>query len=122
MPRSPNLYPGDVRFAFAVLGLAGLLFILLVLTCIGAFLMKRPLLIGCAVAALGLSVAGCGTVTGGGNAELLAAIKTMATDPNCGHTDRLNVTLGALPSGSVFLERNCPMPAAPPGDPSAIPR
>jgi hypothetical protein len=117
--RNPTIYPGDVRFAFAVLGLAALLLVLFALTLTGAFLMKRPLLIGCAVAAFALSASACSTIGGSSNAELLATLKAIATDPSCGHVDRVNVTLGALPSGSVFLERNCPLTT---GDPSAIPR
>jgi len=56
-----------------------------------------------------LLLGGCLT-NGGSWAE---AAKQIATDPNCGHVDRVNITLSALGSqGSVFLERNCPMPGA----------
>jgi hypothetical protein len=70
---------------------------------------------GAAIAALALSSCGTlGAVTGGrDDGKFAEAIMAIATDPNCGHTDRLNVTLGPVPSGSIFLERNCPAPERP---------
>jgi hypothetical protein len=79
--------------------------------------MKLPLLAGVALACL---LSGCGSLSGGSNAELMTTLKAIATDTNCGHTDRVNVILGPMPTGSLLLERTCP--PVPPADPSAIPK
>lgn len=73
--------------------------------------MRRILLLATASVAA-IALAGCnglGALTGSpGGSQLSEAIKAIATDPNCGHTDRLAVALGPVPSGTVYLERNCP--------------
>lgn len=62
--------------------------------------------------ALSVTLSGCSTAAGG-NGQFLSAITEIAKDPKCGHTDRVNVVLGPISTGSVFLERNCPAPATP---------
>ncbi len=68
------------------------------------------------VAALALT--GCAGLPGSGasNTDIVGALKEIASDPRCGHTDRLQGNLGGLGGNnlSVFLERTCPpAPAAP---------
>lgn len=125
MRSSPTLYPGDVRFAFAVLALAGLLLVLLVLTCIGAFFMKRPLLIGCAVVALGLSLSACGGLSAlsgdGVGKQVLTNLEGCdrhyegAIGAGVNGSFRIDCKAQPLAAGQVVS-------AIPPGDPSAIPR
>lgn len=68
------------------------------------------------IAAAALALSACSTM-GGGASGFTQAAAEIAKDPNCGHTDRINIILGVVSSGSIFLERNCPMPAAkPPAD------
>lgn len=75
----------------------------------------------CTLAVLCLLAActtGCATGLSPGGAkltgdQLAATMKDIATDPKCGHTDTLNVILGPVPSGSLFLQRQCPGPPAP---------
>lgn len=77
-------------------------------------------------AALAATTGGCATGLGApggaslnGN-QLADTLRAIATDTACGHTDRLNVILGPVPSGTIFLERSCPGPAAaPPPPPSS---
>lgn len=63
-----------------------------------------------------LCLTGCSTTT---SANLAAAMKEIASDPRCGHVDRITGNLGGLSANSlnVFLERTCPpqtqVPAAP---------
>jgi hypothetical protein len=75
------------------------------------------------ILALGLSLSACQTLGGpkpdGVSNEWLAALKEIASDPRCAHTDRIQGNLGGLTGNnlSVFLERECPAqpqaPAAP---------
>lgn len=70
-----------------------------------------------AAAAVSVSLSGCAGMPGTSGAslnsdQLAEAVKSIAMDPNCGHTDTLNVILGPVPSGSLFLQRLCPSPAA----------
>lgn len=78
--------------------------------------MKTPLIAG-AIALASVAMSGCGTLTGltgansGAQTAILDTAKAIAQDPNCGHTDRLAVNLGAISTGQLFLERNCPGPS-----------
>lgn len=79
--------------------------------------MKFRIITVVALLGLGACQTGCGTIPGTGGPslngdQLAAAMKDIAMDPNCGHTDTLNVILGPVPSGSLFLQRQCPGPAA----------
>lgn len=65
--------------------------------------MKTLLLLTACVA-----LSGCSST--GSSSEFTKAILEIAKDRACGHTDRVNVVLGPLASGSIFLERNCPAP------------
>jgi hypothetical protein len=79
--------------------------------------MKLLLVAGCALACL---LSGCGT-TSGSSAQLTDTLKAIASDPNCGHVDRIQGDIGGLGSGlHVFLERTCP--AVPPAVPPEIPK
>jgi hypothetical protein len=75
--------------------------------------MKLTTLAGLALASL--SLCACSSLTGPGGAaaqqSILDTAKAIAQDPNCGHTDRLAVNLGAISTGQLFLERNCPGPS-----------
>lgn len=73
------------------------------------------------VTALCLSLGGCSTLDTGGNSQLLEALQAMASDPNCGHTDRISGNLGGLSGNNlnIFLERQCP--ARPDGTIPTIP-
>jgi hypothetical protein len=87
------------------------------------------ILIALALSAAAACLAGCGTLTGGESSldTFNQTLKELATDPRCGHTDRLQGNLGGLTGNnlSVYLERTCPpaqganAPATPP--PSAEP-
>lgn len=79
-------------------------------------LILAALAVACAALCACSPLAAMTGAPGRGGSELSEAIRTIATDPNCGHTDRLNVTLGPIPTGSIFLERNCPGPADRPAD------
>lgn len=63
-----------------------------------------------------VALSGCaGMPTAGAtNTDVIGAIKEIASDPRCGHTDRLQGNLGGLGGNnlSLFLERTCP-PATP---------
>jgi hypothetical protein len=77
----------------------------------------RGLLIMGAACAAALGLSGCAMAGGGSNAALTQFNDTLgkiASDPRCGHTDRLQGNLGGLTGNnlSVFLERTCP-PATP---------
>lgn len=94
--------------------------------------MKRTLFLA-ALLALAFSTTACGTpglpalsngaVAKAANAQtnaqtndVVGAIKEIAKDPNCAHTDRLQGNLGGLSGNnlSVFVERVCPVrPVAP---------
>lgn len=66
----------------------------------------------CALAALSLSA--CSSVGGTNSAQLADAVKTIASDPRCGHTDRIQGDIGGLGGGlHVFLERTCPAAPVP---------
>lgn len=75
--------------------------------------MKLHVLAGLALASM--SLCACSSFTGPGGAQAQQAVldtaKAIAQDPNCGHTDRLAVNLGAISTGQLFLERNCPGPS-----------
>jgi hypothetical protein len=80
-----------------------------------------------AAAALALSLSACATAglgkpTGkdGQQQSWAAAAVEIAKDPNCGHTDDIDIMLGPISQGHVKLQRNCPVPGAKPAqDPSA---
>lgn len=62
--------------------------------------------------ALLLPLAGCQTAD---RQDLTKAMTTIASDPSCGHTDRIQGDIGGLGSGlHVFLERTCPAKAPSP--------
>jgi hypothetical protein len=72
-----------------------------------------------AVTALSLSLGGCSSITGAPNqTDVIGALKEIASDPRCGHVDRIQGNLGGLGGNnlSVFLERTCP--PAPVPDPT----
>lgn len=48
--------------------------------------------------------------SGSGGNEIIGALKEIASDPRCGHTDRIQGNLGGMGGNnlSVFLERTCP--------------
>jgi hypothetical protein len=71
--------------------------------------MKKLLLAGAALA-LGVALSGCASlgVPGAGNSGLTDAALKIAQDPNCGHSDTVDVILGPVPSGHVHFERSCP--------------
>lgn len=68
--------------------------------------MKRNLVAG-AACALALALSGCSTTSG---SSISDAIKEIASDPRCGHIDRIQGNLGGLSANnlSLFLERTCP--------------
>jgi hypothetical protein len=72
----------------------------------------RALLIAAAALAAVVSLSGCAAVGGSSTAlnQFNATLDKIATDPRCGHTDRLQGNLGGLTGNnlSVFLERTCP--------------
>lgn len=62
-----------------------------------------------ALAAACLAVSGCAGVNSASSTQLSDTLKAIASDPNCGHTDRVQGDIGGLSSGlHVFLERTCP--------------
>jgi hypothetical protein len=65
-----------------------------------------------------VALSGCSSLTGAPNqTDVIGALKEIASDPRCGHVDRIQGNLGGLGGNnlSVFLERTCPpAPAAPP--------
>lgn len=68
-------------------------------------------------AAVGLS--GCAALGGGvGGSGFADIIKTIATDPRCGHEDSIQFVAGVL-SGSA--SRHCPIPNAVPAATPAAP-
>lgn len=83
----------------------------------------RGILIVAAVSLAATALSACATLPGSGNADVVNAIKEIATDPNCGHTDRISGNLGGLSGNNLnlFLERTCPprAPAAPASPPAA---
>lgn len=70
------------------------------------------ILLALALSASAACLAGCGTLAGGGSSldTFNQTLKELATDPRCGHTDRLQGNLGGLTGNnlSVYLERTCP--------------
>ncbi|MBI1196751.1 MAG: hypothetical protein GC203_02705 [Phenylobacterium sp.] len=63
------------------------------------------------------SLGACNTLgSGQGGTDLVGAVKEIASDPNCGHTDRVSGNLGGLGGNNlnVYLERSCPSPVAAP--------
>lgn len=64
------------------------------------------------LAAAALSLGACGTPLAGskGQTDIVGALTTIASDPRCGHTDRISGNLGGLTGNNlnVFLERTCP--------------
>jgi hypothetical protein len=93
--------------------------------------MKLILIAGCALAAA-VALTGCMSLgqpkSGDGKQESWAAAAVeIAKDPNCGHTDEVDIMLGVISQGHVKLARNCPVPtaktapAAPPAAPAAAP-
>lgn len=79
--------------------------------------MRALVLAAATLAAAALS--GCGTLSGGNGAEFTKALSQMASDPRCGHVDRIQGDIGGLGSGlHVFLERTCP--PAPEAKPSVL--
>jgi hypothetical protein len=64
-----------------------------------------------ATAAMGLTACGTALAPGGkGQTDIVGALTTIASDPRCGHTDRISGNLGGLAGNNlnVFLERTCP--------------
>ena len=68
---------------------------------------RMPKFLAVLIVALGLT--GC-MHGAAGNTELIDRLTTLASDPNCGHRDTINIILGPVPSGSILLDRNCPVP------------
>lgn len=72
-----------------------------------------------ALAAASLAMTACGTIPLGndqtGKSWADAAIE-IAKDPKCGHTDRIDIDLGVVSKGKVFLERACTQPQPAPVD------
>lgn len=70
--------------------------------------MRAAIMGAVALAALGLT--GCASAGGAGLAQFNATLEKLASDPRCGHTDRLQGNLGGLTGNnlSVYLERTCP--------------
>jgi hypothetical protein len=62
------------------------------------------------LALLSLPLAGCAGPSGAAYADFA---KQIASDPKCGHTDRVQGNLGGLTGNNlaVYLERTCPAPA-----------
>jgi hypothetical protein len=60
-----------------------------------------------ALTALAATLAGC---AGANSAAFADFAKQIATDPRCGHTDRVQGNLGGVSGNNlaVFLERTCP--------------
>lgn len=60
-----------------------------------------------ALACAPLALSGCATAAG---TTLSDAMKEIASDPRCGHTDRIQGNLGGLSANnlSLYLERTCP--------------
>lgn len=56
------------------------------------------------------ALAACAGLPGGGGSDVGAALKEIASDPRCGHVDRIQGNLGGLTGNnlSVFAERTCP--------------
>jgi hypothetical protein len=78
--------------------------------------MKITLLAGLALACVLLSgCAGVTSLTGGSSSQLADTLKAIASDPNCGHTDRIQGNLGGLGGNNlnVYLERTCPPHSTP---------
>lgn len=57
-------------------------------------------------------LAGCASTAS--STDIVGALKEIASDPRCGHTDRVSGNLGGFGGNNlnVFLERTCPV--APP--------
>jgi hypothetical protein len=70
--------------------------------------MKKLLTLGAALAAA-MSLAACNTVAGANTAltSFNDNLLKLASDPNCGHNDEVNVVLGAVPSGTINIKRQC---------------
>lgn len=68
----------------------------------------KTLLTAGALALVCIATSACSTLggAGGSNAALTDALLKIATDPNCTHSDILDVMLGPIPSGHVHLERS----------------
>ncbi len=81
------------------------------------------IILALALSAAAACLAGCGTLTGGpsGLETFNQTLEKLATDPRCGHTDRLQGNLGGLTGNnlSVYLERTCP-PAQAPNAPPVV--
>ena len=62
----------------------------------------------CIIVAAALALAACSTANGAQQWEDL--VTKIATDPRCGHTDRIQGNLGGLTGNNlaVFAERTCP--------------
>lgn len=68
------------------------------------------------ITAAAMALSGCSSMGGGqSQTDFLDAVKQIASDPRCGHVDRVQGDIGGLSSGlHVFLERTCPaQPATP---------
>lgn len=81
---------------------------------------KIALACAAALALSACATAGLGTPAGndGKQESWAAAAVEIAKDPNCGHTDDIDIMLGPISQGHVKLNRTCPVPAAK-QDPSA---
>jgi hypothetical protein len=81
------------------------------------------IVIAAAATLLAASLSACAALGGGAGGQGFAdIIKSIATDPRCGHDDSIQFVAGVL-SGSAA--RHCPVPVAPPapatGEPAPTP-
>ncbi|MGZ6016746.1 MAG: hypothetical protein ACXWKM_13480 [Phenylobacterium sp.] len=55
-------------------------------------------------------LAACGTMGSADFQHFMDGVKEIASDPNCGHTDRIQGNLGGVTGNNlaVYLERTCP--------------
>lgn len=79
--------------------------------------MKTPLTLAVCLAVTSPMLAACPGQLGGvpganGTTDIVGALKEIASDPRCGHVDRIQGNLGGLTGNnlSIYFERTCPMP------------
>lgn len=58
----------------------------------------------------GLALTGCAGLSNGQGADVVQAVQAIASDPRCGHVDRISGNIGGMGGNNlnVFLERTCP--------------
>lgn len=73
-----------------------------------------------ALTAAAMMLGACGTTGGMNSTDFLTAVKEIAQDPNCGHTDRIQGNLGGLGGNNLalYFERTCPAKGATPAPPA----